>query len=138
MRYDERYDRGYRRGDFSGGGPRGERRPRGYAADYRRGYDARWGPAYGPPFGDASLAAGSFAMGPGFMPMGWGWYGPMGMDAGPLPFGPGRGAPERPPRRPEESPAYGRGGDRELRRWAGERGYDVGYTIYPRGPRRKR
>lgn len=133
MRYDERYDRGYR-------GYGGPRRPRGYASDYRRGYDRQWSPEYGPPFGDASLVAGSFAMSPGFMPMGWGWFGPMGMDAGPYPFappmGPGYGTPMRPPRRPEDSPAYGRGGDRELRRWASERGYDVGYTIYPRGPRR--
>lgn len=149
MRYDERYDRGYGRGfhrgygsrDGSRGGPGRESRPRGYAADYRRGYDRGLGPGYRPPFGDAALAEGSFAMGPGFMPLGWGWFGPMGMDAGPLPFGPpgpGYGARERPPRRPEESPAYGRGGDQELRRWARERGYDVGYPIYPRDPRRGR
>ncbi|MET0395477.1 MAG: hypothetical protein ABW277_01490 [Longimicrobiaceae bacterium] len=138
MRYDERYQ-GYAR-DYGRRGEGGrERRPGGYAADYRRGYDRDRGYGYRPPFGDAALAEGSFAMGPGFMPLGWGWYGPMGMDPGPFPFGPrGRGAPERPPRRPEESPAYGRGGDEELRRWARERGYDVGYAIYPRDPRRGR
>lgn len=131
MRYDERYDRGFR----GSRGPGGERRPRGYAADFRRGYDRGYGPGYPASFADPSLA-----MGPGFMPMGWGWYGPMGMDAGPFPFAPppGPGAYQRPPRRPEDSPAYGRGGDRELRRWASERGYDVGYQIYPRGPRRHR
>jgi hypothetical protein len=38
---------------------------------------------------------------------------------------------------PRQSPLYGRGGDRAVREWARERGYDVGYTIQPRpGPRR--
>ena len=131
MRYDERYDRGSR----GPAGPGRERRPRGYGADYRRGYDRGYGPGY-----PASFADASFAMGPGFMPMGWGWYGPMGMEPVPFPFGPGGGfgAPERAPRRPEDSPAYGRGGDRELQRWARERGYDAGYAIYPRDPRRHR
>ena len=147
MRYDERhgggfhgrYGQDYDRGYASRGGPGREHRPRGYAADYRRGYDRGPGPGYRPPLGDAALAEGSFAMGPGFMPLGWGWYGPMGMDPGPFPFGPrGWDAPERPPRRPEQSPAYGRGGDEALRRWARERGYDVGYAIYPRDPRRAR
>ncbi|MEW5928345.1 MAG: hypothetical protein AB1941_12825 [Gemmatimonadota bacterium] len=131
MRYDERYDRGFRGYDRPGPG----RRPRGYAADYRRGPDRGYGPGY-----PASFADPSFAMGPGFMPVGWGWFGPMGMDPAPFAWGPpaGFGPPPRPPRRPEDSPAYGRGGDRELQRWARERGYDVGHAIYPRGPRRHR
>lgn len=38
---------------------------------------------------------------------------------------------------PRQSPTYGRGGDRALRQWARERGYDVERTIRPRlGPRR--
>jgi hypothetical protein len=38
---------------------------------------------------------------------------------------------------PRQSPLYGRGGDRAVREWARERGYDVDYTIQPRlGPRR--
>ena len=35
-------------------------------------------------------------------------------------------------RTPERSPAYGRGGDREVRRWAREHGYDEGFEIRPR------
>lgn len=129
MRDHPRYDHGYR--------PYGRSRdPRGYGSDFRRGYDRGYAP---------SFAGSSFPMGPGYAPMAWGWYGPfgMGMAADPFPYGPPMGppawgAPERPPRRPEESPAYGRGGDRELRRWARERGYDVGYAIYPRDPRDNR
>jgi hypothetical protein len=46
----------------------------------------------------------------------------------------GPAGPRTPPR---QSPLYGRGGDRALRQWARERGYDVDYTIQPRlGPRR--
>ena len=38
---------------------------------------------------------------------------------------------------PRQSPLYGQGGDRAVREWAREHGYDVGYTIQPRlGPRR--
>ncbi|HEX2188059.1 MAG TPA: hypothetical protein VHG51_04140 [Longimicrobiaceae bacterium] len=126
MRDGPRYDRGYRRPG----------RPRGYGADFRRGYDRGWGGGYAPTF-----AGASFPMGPAYMPMAWGWYGPFGAGVDPFPYGPpvappGFGVPERPPRRPEESPAYGRGGDRELLRWARERGYDVGYAIEPRDPRR--
>ncbi|MEW5930082.1 MAG: hypothetical protein AB1941_21715 [Gemmatimonadota bacterium] len=36
---------------------------------------------------------------------------------------------------PEESPAYGRGGDRMVRQWARRYGYDFEYRIPPRGPR---
>jgi hypothetical protein len=125
----DRYDRGWR-------GRGRDPRDRGYGADYRRGYDRSRGPVH-----DPSFAGASFPMGPGYMPMGWGWYGPFGMAAEPFPYGPPF-APgwddRRPPRRPEDSPAYGRGGDRELRRWAREHGYDVEYTVYPRGYRRPR
>lgn len=52
-------------------------------------------------------------------------------------YGPARGydAPQRgvPPR---QSPLYGRGGDRAVREWARQRGYDVEHTIRPRLPRR--
>jgi hypothetical protein len=34
-------------------------------------------------------------------------------------------------RPPEDSPAYGRGGDREVQRWATRHGYDAGFTIEP-------
>ncbi|HEX7051895.1 MAG TPA: hypothetical protein VF188_16935 [Longimicrobiales bacterium] len=33
---------------------------------------------------------------------------------------------------PEQSPTYGRGGDRAIRRWAQRHGYDAGYVITPR------
>lgn len=126
MRRNERYDQGY--GGY--GRPGEERGLRGYGGDYRRGYDRGF------------EAAPRYPVGPGHMPMTWGWYGPFGVDVGPFPYGPppgpGYAAYERPPRRPEESPAYGRGGDRELRRWARERGYDVGHAIYPRDARRHR
>jgi hypothetical protein len=34
-------------------------------------------------------------------------------------------------RPPEQSPTFGRGGDREVRRWAREHGYDEGFEIRP-------
>jgi hypothetical protein len=37
---------------------------------------------------------------------------------------------------PRQSPLYGQGGDRALREWARQRGYDVEHTIRPRLPRR--
>jgi hypothetical protein len=38
---------------------------------------------------------------------------------------------------PRQSPLYGRGGDRAVREWARQRGYDVEHIIQPRlGPRR--
>jgi hypothetical protein len=40
---------------------------------------------------------------------------------------------EPPPRRPRESGTYGRGGDRAVREWAARNGYDVEFTIRPRG-----
>lgn len=129
MRDHGRYDRDLRGYDR-------HLRARGYGGDYRRGpgrgHPGRWAP---------SFAGASFPMGAAHMPMAWGWFGPLGMEPAPFPYGPPMGppgafVPERPPRRPEESPAYGLGGDRELRRWARERGYDVGYAIPPRDGRR--
>ncbi|HEX2094667.1 MAG TPA: hypothetical protein VHG28_19840 [Longimicrobiaceae bacterium] len=113
------YDRGY-------AGPRHE--PLRYDRDFRGGYDAEPG----------------FPAGWGYLPAGWGGYpGLEAFGAGPwppyLPYGYPYGPPElytRPPRRPEESPAYGRGGDHEMLRWAREHGYEVERTIHPRRPRR--
>lgn len=52
-------------------------------------------------------------------------------------FGPARGydrdARGVPPR---QSPLYGQGGDRAVREWARQHGYDVEHTIRPRLPRR--
>ncbi len=59
-------------------------------------------------------------------PFGWGY--PRAME-------PWRREPRR---RPETSPAYGRGGDRELRRYLRGRGYDEGYAIEPRPPQGRR
>ncbi len=123
MRYDERYDRGFR------GSPGRGRRAWSYGDDYRRGY----GEGLAPPFGGAA-----FPIGPGYMPMTWGWYGPFGTGLEPGPYGPGDAFRGVPPKRPRESPAYGQGGDRELRRWARDHGYDIEYTVYPRDNRRHR
>ncbi|MDQ3607133.1 MAG: hypothetical protein M3418_13220 [Gemmatimonadota bacterium] len=58
----------------------------------------------------------------------WGWM--------PAPYVPiGYGAYDygyTPRRRPEESPTYGRGADRAVRRWAQRYGYDIEYGIQPR------
>jgi hypothetical protein len=53
-------------------------------------------------------------------------------------FGPPRGYDREQQRGvpPRQSPLYGRGGDRALREWARQRGYDVEHTIQPRLPRR--
>lgn len=127
--------RGYGRYDREMGPPRG--RERGYDAGYRghpaRGYDRGYrdapfprGPAY--PYdatGWAPFAFTPFAFDPA---LGWaGWGGDMGI------VPPGRMEPP-PPRRvpPRQSPAYGRGGDREVRAWAERHGYDVEHTIRPR------
>lgn len=127
MRRHEPYDRGYS--------------ARGYGRDYGRDYGRGYGRDYGPARG-VSFAGASFPMGAGYMPP-WGWYGPLGIPAGPWPaygdFGAYAPPPPQPPRRPpRESPAYGRGGDREVRRWAREHGYDVEYAVYPRENRRYR
>jgi hypothetical protein len=99
-------------------------RDRGYGRDYLQ---------YGAPF--AGWYPGGFWAG---APMyGWGgWGGGFGWPMYPVPLGYGGydyGFRERTP--PEESPAYGRGGDEAARRWAKRYGYDVEYTIRPRGPR---
>ena len=64
----------------------------------------------------------------------WAWapYGPIGYGRDSQDFAP-------PPRRPEESPTYGRGGDQAARRYARSHGYDEGYPLQPRfddAPRR--
>lgn len=66
---------------------------------------------------------------------GWGGWMDAGMWAMPPvpPLGYGRYAADfRPPRRPEESRTYGRGGDAAVRRYARSRGYDEGYALHPR------
>ncbi len=100
-----------------------------YGRNYRREYGAEHGPGAG---------AWAGVPAPGI----WGWMGaPTGLG---YPFGYGNwaapydylgmggaGYDREGRRRPEQSGAYGRGGDQELRRWARERGYDTGYTIQP-------
>lgn len=123
--------RGYDR-EWRGHGREGRRPPydRGYRA-YDDGPFPRRGPG---PDGGPYDATGwaPFAFSPfGFDPtLGWaGWGAGTGYVPPPPPD------PRRVP--PRRSPAYGRGGDRELRRWAERYGYDVEYTIRPRrGPRR--
>lgn len=122
----DRYDRQYNRYD------------RAYSRE-GRGYDREYGGdygRYGTPFpGARGYPTARFGWGP----IGWAGLGP---DLG---YGTLYGAPwygyggwnEPPRRRPDESPAYGRGGDRELRDWGRRYGYDFEYTIRPRrrGPR---
>jgi hypothetical protein len=119
------YDRGYRRG-YDRSWRRGYDR-------HLRGYDAPYGAGY-PPYDATGWMP--FTMAPlGFDPvLGWaGW----GAGVGWVPPGPARGYDHEARRvPPRESPTYGRGGDRALRRWAERHGYDVEYTIQPRrGPR---
>lgn len=108
-----RYDRNYARG------------PR-----YDRDYDQDYG-RYGTPFpGTRGYPSARFGWGP----IGWAGMGPglgyEGLDGTPW-YGSGRdyGPPRR---RPEESPTYGRGGDRAVRQWGQRYGYDMEYTIRPR------
>lgn len=118
----DRYDRGFV-GGRSGGGRydrdvREDRRPSGFDPRGGTPYDATgWLPFSLAPFGyDPTL--------------GWaGW----GAGTAYVPLGEQRGAYRpAPPARPRESPLYGRGGDRGLRRWAERYGYDVEFTIRPR------
>lgn len=99
-------------------------RSRGY--DTAR-HDPRWSMVPPLPFGGwypgALWSAAPF--------VGWGdlgWY------QGPYPVAGARGYDSgyAPRRRPEESPTYGRDGDRALRRWARRYGYDVEHSIQPR------
>jgi hypothetical protein len=119
----------------------GERRPPRYGAagdrEPRRGfvpYDYDLG-RYGTPFPGA---AGYPSARWGWGPIGWAAWGP-GMEMSPfagVPYYAGYGEPYQPRRRPEESPTYGRGGDRAARRWAARYGYDEAYEIQPRRRRR--
>lgn len=91
-------------------------------------YDAAWRAGPHPAWYPGAYWAGA----PIF---GWGWgldspgYGPMWVP----------GYPEaRPPVRPEDSPTYGRRGDEAARRYARSHGYDEGYEIRARRPRRGR
>lgn len=108
-----RYDRGdYRRGR-SGGRGYAERDLGGEPDPFTGWYPgAYWAGA--PMFGWGGMA-------------GWGWppYVPVGV---------GRDPAEYTPRRdPRESATYGRGGDEAARRWAERYGYDIEYSIRPRG-----
>jgi len=89
---------------------------------------------YGTPFpGAAGFPSARWGWGP----IGWAGWGP-GMEFWPYADVPAYGMPVRrstPRRRPEQSSTYGSGGDREVRRWARRYGYDMGYTIRPRGGR---
>jgi hypothetical protein len=111
----------------------------------RRDYDREWrnsrydtqflGPHAGrPAWGYPGFIPGAMPFFPPFGPLGWGMdpaTGWMGWTPGPY-----RDEPPRVP--PRRSPAYGRGGDRELMRWAEHHGYDVEYTMHPdRRPRRR-
>jgi hypothetical protein len=120
--YDARYARGYDAGWR--GGERGHGR-RGYDAGYGRG---GYGTGYGPDAtGWLPFAFTPFAWDP---MLGWaGWGGGMGY----VPWSGGPG-PRPEPRHvdPRQSPAYGRGGDQALRRWAERYGYDFEMTIRPR------
>jgi len=89
---------------------------------------------YGTPFpGAAGFSSARWGWGP----IGWAGWGP-GMEFWPYADVPAYGMPtgrRTPRRRPEQSPTYGSSGDREVRRWAQRYGYDMGYTIRPRGGR---
>lgn len=127
------YDRQMRR-RRPDGYDRGLAGPRRYDRGYRGGYDRNAGldlGRYGTPFPGA---AGYPAARWGWGPIGWAAWDPMlGIGTEPMPGMYGYGAPAPPlRRRPEESRSYGRGGDRELQRWARSRGYDTGYEIRPR------
>lgn len=123
------------------GGPRHAydrsfRGARGYGRGYGRRYDRGAGlelGRYGTPFPGAE---GYPSARWGWGPIGWAAWDPMlGLGTEPMPgmLGYGYGAPAPTPRRsPEESRSYGRGGDRELQRWARRYGYDLEYEIRPR------
>jgi hypothetical protein len=110
-----RYDSGYRRS----GRARTEQDR--YAGDYGRYFT--------PDPGDAGYPSARWGWGP----IGWAGTDMVGMGLWPGAGGPRGETGREPPRRdPRESRAYGRGGDRELRRWAQRYGYDFDHTIRPR------
>ncbi len=128
MRTSHQYDRRYR----------GSTRRRGYdralARRYDRDYDRDNG-RYLTPFPGAH---GYPAARWGWGPIGWaawpGWG--VGMEFTPpfdeVPWYAYDGTVEAPRRRPQESPTYGRGGDRAARAWSRRYGYDIEHTIRPR------
>lgn len=98
--------------------------------DYDRGYGRGRGAGYG--WYPGAFWGGVPLYGWGAWGGGWGWppYVPMGYGAYDANY-----TPRRPP---EQSPAYGRGGDRLIRRGMRREGYDAGYAIQPHRPRRPR
>lgn len=138
LRYAREHARYARERRREGRGPAARRRRR------RGRYDeAYW------PYGREFMRYGAPVPGGGVYPEHhWGGGVVYGLEgAGWAPFGligmPGYAYEHWPrrPRRPEESPAYGRDADRELQRWARRRGYQLGPPIEPgrgREPRRRR
>jgi hypothetical protein len=121
-----RYDDGYRRDERYDRGA-GSGRTAGHGTDLGR---------YGTPFPGAE---GFPSARWGWGPIGWAGWAP-GMEFwphGPIPAYGFDGRVERPRRSPCESATYGRGGDGALQRWARRYGYDMGYEIRPRDPRRR-
>lgn len=113
--------------------------PGGYDPEFRRGGNRRYTRDYPPrtggmmpPYGafggwlGGGYAVSPFLMGFPAFPEDLGWSA--------APYGAFWGGPyDRDFRRPpEESPNYGRGGDRAARQYLRERGYDQGYSIPPR------
>lgn len=117
----------------------------GYDYGYRRGRRAEHGSRhrYGRPLGyDRELAPPGgryFAPLPGergYPAARWGWN-PINWMMWPDPNAAGYDIEEfyeRPRRRPEQSPTYGRGGDRAARRWSRRYGYEMEGAIRPRDP----
>jgi hypothetical protein len=121
---------------FRSRGGRGASRPYDeYAGGYAgpRGGHTRYDRDFGRYFTPVPGAAGYPSARWGWGPIGWAAWGP-GMELSPFAGVPYHdfGEPYPPRRRPEESPTYGRGGDRAVRRWASRYGYDEGYEIHPR------
>ncbi len=149
-----RYDRDWRGDRAPGWGMNRDHVRHGrYGGDYRRrgyGRDYAAGGGYGYDYG-RSTGVGYGFYGPGWSPyaavpgawdptLGWAGLPPPPEYAGWM-MGAAPPRWEEEPRRmsPRESPEYGAGGDRALRRWAERYGYDFEYTIRPRpgrGPRR--
>jgi hypothetical protein len=96
---------------------------------YDRGYDYDETPygRYGTPLpGNHGYPSARWGWGP----IGWTGWGP-GLSPWPYGAAPADEPGRTPRRRPEESPTYGRGGDRMVQRWGQRYGYDVEYTIRP-------
>ncbi len=108
---------------------RGGRRP-GTDAMWR---NPTWAGGYPNGYFGGGMMGGFPLLDPVAYPLGWG--APYGFGYPDLGWPAGPGGPPREPRRPpEQSPTYGRGGDRVLRRYLRDRGYDEGYTIQPHPP----